>query len=111
MLNTNPYTFLGNRPLDLAPSANLHNGLVVITFKTMNALAILKSLGGALRGGGVKPTKYLDVHHDVESLRVEHHQPFPYQLDGDYLGEVNALEFRHVPNAIRLVRPRTDPAA
>ncbi|HEY4331371.1 MAG TPA: diacylglycerol kinase family protein [Ilumatobacteraceae bacterium] len=105
VLNTNPYTYLGNRPLDLAPSANLHNGLVVITFKTLKVAAILKSLGGALRGGGVKPTKFLDVHNDVESLTIEHHEPFPYQLDGDYLGEVRSLSFRHVQDAIRLVRP------
>jgi len=108
VLNTNPYTYLGNRPLDLSPAANLERGLVVITFKTMRVSAILRSLGGALRGGGVKPSKYLDVHEDVEAFTVQHHQPFPYQLDGDYLGETNALQFRHVPNAIRLVRPDLD---
>jgi diacylglycerol kinase family enzyme len=107
VLNTNPYTYLGNRPLDLSPVATLERPLVVITFTTMKVAAILRSLGGALRGGGVKPSKYLDVHEDVSSFRVAHHLPFPYQLDGDYLGEITSLEFRHVPNAIRLVRPNT----
>ena len=105
VLNTNPYTYLGNRPLDLWPAATLDNGLVAITFETMRVAAILKSLGGALRGGGVKPTDYLDVHADVSALTVSHHEPFPYQLDGDYLGETTRLEFEHVPNAVRLVRP------
>jgi diacylglycerol kinase family enzyme len=108
VLNTNPYTYLGNRPLDLSPAATLERGLVVITFKTMQVGAILRSLGGALRGGGVKPSKYLDVHEDVRSLTIRHHVPFPYQLDGDYLGEISELDFRHVPDAIRLVRPNIE---
>lgn len=107
VLNTNPYTYLGNRPLDLSPAATLDRGLVAITFRTMRVGAILSSLGGALRGGGVKPTDYLDVRTDITELRLSHRQPFPYQLDGDYLGETNSLDFRHVPDAVRLVSPRT----
>ncbi len=109
VLNTNPYTYLGNRPLDLSPAAGLDRGLVVITFTTMRVMDILKSLGGALRGGGVKPSKTLDVREDVSSFTVSHHEPFPYQLDGDYLGEITSLDFKHVPDAIRLVRPNIDP--
>ncbi|MEO6126207.1 MAG: diacylglycerol kinase family protein [Ilumatobacteraceae bacterium] len=108
VLNTNPYTYLGNRPLDLSPAANLERGLVVITFKTLKVMAVLKSLGGALRGGGVKASDTLDVHEDIEAFRISHHEPFPYQLDGDYLGEIDELNFKHVPDAIRLVRPNID---
>jgi hypothetical protein len=34
VLNTNPYTYLGNRPLDLSPAATL-DPLVVVTFRTL----------------------------------------------------------------------------
>jgi diacylglycerol kinase family enzyme len=105
VLNTNPYTYLGNRPLDLSPAATLDRGLVVVTFRTMKATAILRSLGGALAGGGVKGSAHLDERRDVDSFVVEHSQPFPYQLDGDYLGETTRLDFSHVPNAVRLVFP------
>jgi diacylglycerol kinase family enzyme len=105
VLNTNPYTYLGNRPLDLSPAATLDRGLVAITFTTMNAAAILTSLAGALRGGGVKPAKHLDVRIDVSHLVIEHETPFPYQVDGDALGGTKRLEFTHVPDAIRLVFP------
>lgn len=105
VLNTNPYTFLGNRPLDLSPAATFDRGLVVITFRTMRATAILSSLAGALKGGGVKATAHLDEHVDVDQLVVEHATPFPYQLDGDFLGETTRLEFTHEPDAVRLVRP------
>jgi len=110
VLNTNPYTYLGNRPLDLSPDAALDRRLVAITFTTMNAGAILRSLAGALRGGGVRPAPHLDIRTDVSHLVVEHETPFPYQIDGDALGSTKRLEFAHVPDAVRLVFPsRTAP--
>jgi diacylglycerol kinase family enzyme len=106
VLNTNPYTYLGNRPLDLSPSATLDRGLVAVTFKTMKVGAILRSLAGALRGGGVQPAPYLDTHTDLPSLEVWSEQPFPYQLDGDHLGDVTHLHFEHCPDAVKLVFPQ-----
>jgi len=106
VLNTNPYTYLGNRPLDLSPAATLDRGLVAITFTTMNAAAILTSLAGALRGGGVEPADHLDIRVDVSHLVIDHETPFPYQVDGDALGSTKRLEFAHVPDAVQLVFPR-----
>ncbi len=111
VLNTNPYTYLGNRPLDLSPAATLDRGLVVITFRTMQASAILKSLAGALKGGGVQPAPHLDIRTDVTRMVVEHATPFPYQVDGDALGTTSRLEFVHVPNAVQLVFPRPTASA
>ncbi len=105
VLNTNPYTFLGNRGLDLSPDATLDHPLVAITFRTMRAGVILRTLAGALRGRGVKPSRHVAEHTYVSHLVVAHEQPFPYQLDGDYLGETTRLEFTHEPDAVRLVFP------
>ena len=110
VLNTNPYTYLGNRPLDLSSAASLDNSLVVITFRTLSATAIIRSLMTALQGGGVLPNDDLLEWTDVNELVVTSPTPFPYQLDGDYLGETNRLEFSHVPEAVRLVFPR-DPGS
>jgi diacylglycerol kinase family enzyme len=109
VLNTNPYTYLGNRPLDLSPAATLNRGLVAITFTTMRATAILGSLAGALRGGGVKPADHLDIRTDVGRLVAESDTPFPYQVDGDALGMTTRLGFVHVPDAVRLVFPAKPP--
>jgi diacylglycerol kinase family enzyme len=109
VLNTNPYTYLGNRPLDLSPAATFDRGLVALTFTTMSAPAIVSSLAGALRGGGVRPSAHLDVRVDVDHLVVEHETPFPYQVDGDALGTTGRLEFEHVPDAVRLVTPLAAP--
>ena len=107
VLNTNPYTYLGNRPLDLSPAATLDQPLVAVTFTTMSATAILSSLAGALRGGGVKPAKHLDIREGVRHLVIEHETPFPYQVDGDALGDTRRLEFDYVPDAVKLVFPRS----
>jgi len=105
VLNTNPYTFLGNRPLDLSPKAGFDKPLVAVTFRTMSARVILRTLAGALRGGGVEPSEHVTRFDDVHELIIEHHTPFPYQVDGDYLGETGRLHFRHVPDAVKLLFP------
>lgn len=105
VLNTNPYTYLGNRPLDLSPAATLDRGLVVVAFRTLRVAPILRGLGSALRGGGVTTSEHLVEWTDVDQMSVEHDTPFPYQVDGDHLGDVTRLDFRHVPDAVRLVFP------
>lgn len=106
VLNTNPYTYLGNRPLDLCPAATLDRPLVAITFRSLKVGAVLGGLSGALRGGGVKASATLDLQTDLSELTISHDAPFPYQVDGDYLGETTRLELSHEPGAVRLVRPR-----
>ena len=83
---------------------DLDRGLVAITFRSFAVTSLLRAVGGALKGGGVAPTDTLDVRTDLSDLTISG-PPFPYQLDGDYLGETEALVFRHVPDAVRLVRP------
>ena len=39
VLNTNPYTYLGNMPIDLSPAATLDDPLVVVTFRTLARVA------------------------------------------------------------------------
>ncbi len=109
VLNTDPYTYLGNRPLAMSPAATFDRGLVAVTFRTMRASAILGSLGGALRGGGVKPSRHLDLRTDLTALTIRSERPFPYQLDGDDLGDTTSLRFAHMPDALRLVRPGPAP--
>jgi diacylglycerol kinase family enzyme len=107
VMNTNPYTFLGKKPLNLSPTANLDAGLSVITFTSLGAVGLLGSLGRAILRGGVHDNKHLVVRDNVSALSVDYDRPFPYQLDGDYLGETTELRFTHVPNAVQLVMPNS----
>src|SRR5688500_1609332 len=99
-LNTNPYTYLGNRPLDVAPDdAGLDRPLVMVTVRTMSFAGILSVAASAL-GAGRPLQRHRKVAYqpDVTSAVVSGHGPFPYQVDGDYLGEVDRLVFRHEPD-------------
>lgn len=103
VMNTNPYTYLGNRPLDIVPTTGLSTGLSVVTFKTLKATHVLRTLASALRGGGVAHFPWLDIRSNVSKVVATDSRSFPYQLDGDYLGEVQRVEFTHERNALRLV--------
>lgn len=109
VMNTNPYTFLGERPFDLVPGTDLDSPLSVVTFRKLTFGALVPAMAKALRGGGL-PTDlaHLDVRRDVRALTLTSDHPFPYQVDGDYLGETRRLEFRHVPEAVDLVVPPVD---
>ena len=105
VMNTNPYTYLGNRPLDIVPTTDLSSGLSVVSFTSLRAGRVLGTLARALRGGGVGPRPWLDVRTNVTRVSVTAPAaPFPYQLDGDYLGEIGRIELDWVPDALRLVR-------
>jgi len=105
ILNTNPYTYLGNRPFDLVPEATLERGLASVVFRSLRFDHVVRAAGAALAGQDIRRLSWLDVRTDQERIVVEGHGPFPHQVDGDYLGEVERLEFRHAPGILRLVLP------
>jgi diacylglycerol kinase family enzyme len=105
-LNTRPYTYLGNRPLDIAPDAGLDRGFATLTLRSLAASTMVPVLVSALRSGRLaRSHRCSDYRHDLDGLVVRGHGPFPYQVDGDHLGEVEELVFRHEPDALNLVRP------
>ncbi len=105
-LNTSPYTYVGRRPFDVAPEATLDRGLVVLSFRTL-ALVPFVGLAASALGSGtrLRHSRHTDYRTDVTEVRVTGFGPFPYQVDGDYLGETDELRFRHEPDALDLVMP------
>jgi diacylglycerol kinase family enzyme len=105
-LNANPYTYLGNRPFNLAPDATFDRGLAVVTVRTLKVARFLPIALSALGSGRhLRRSRWVDYRTNVTSFRVTGHGPFPYQVDGDHLGDVEALDFRHEPGVLRLVLP------
>lgn len=106
VLNTNPYTFLGNRPLDLAPEATLDRGLAAVTVRTMAFTRFLPIIASALgRGALLRRSRWVDHRTDLPGLTVRAYGPVPYQVDGDHLGDAEELDFRHEPDVLDLVIP------
>jgi diacylglycerol kinase family enzyme len=106
-LNTNPYTFIGTRPFNVAPEAGLDRGLAVVTVRNLDALPLICILASALGSGSrLRRDRHVAYRTDVTEASIEGYGPVPYQVDGDYLGDVEHLTVRHEPDVLRLVIPR-----
>jgi diacylglycerol kinase family enzyme len=106
VLNTNPYTYLGDRPLDLAPEATLDRGLAAVTLRTMAFGRFLRIIGSALgTGRALRRSRWVDHRTDLPGLTVRAFGPVPYQVDGDHLGDAEVLTFRHEQAVLDLVLP------
>jgi diacylglycerol kinase family enzyme len=104
-LKTNPYTFLGNRPLDLAPEAGFDRGLSLIMFRCLDFHTVMGVILSSLRGGRHRNRRRVIHVSDRDEIIVTGYGPFPYQVDGDFLGQVESLRLRHEPDALTLVVP------
>ena len=110
-LNTNPYTYLGNRPLDLAPEATLDRGLASVTLRTLAFGRTMRIIGSALTGGRhLRSSRWTEYRTDLTGLTVTGYGPFPYQVDGDHLGDTEHLEITHEPEVLDLVMPASSSA-
>jgi diacylglycerol kinase family enzyme len=105
-VNTNPSTYLGTRPLNIAPDAALDRGLVIASVRTLEFARFLNLAGSALFSGNrLRRSRWVDYRTDLAGVTVKGHGPFPYQVDGDYLGETAELVFRWEPEILDLVMP------
>jgi hypothetical protein len=104
--NTNPYTYLGPRPLCTAPDAGLEQPLTALTWRSLDPVTLIHSIVTSLRSAtGLGQLRKLAYRHHLTKVVITGYGPFPYQVDGDYLGEVESLEFTWEQDALRLVLP------
>jgi len=104
--NQRPWAYLGRRPLMIAPEAGLDVPLTVTLFRSLDVSMLLGGAASALNGGQRL------MHHpkvaqrmDVRSVTVTGYGPFPWQLDGDYLGDTERLTISWQPDALTIVMP------
>ncbi len=105
-LNTNPYTYLGGRPLNVAPAAGLGRPLAMAVVHDLRLSTIGGALGSVLGDGadlGSRPG--VTVCPEVEALTIKGSRPLPHQVDGDSLARVDTLEVSYEPNCLDLVLP------
>ena len=105
VLNSNPYTFIGKRAVSLSTAASIDKKLVAITFRRLTTPLILRTVLQAIRQDQISASSGVEIRTDVEDVKIDFAAPFPYQLDGDYLGEQTSLHIEHCPDALRLVKP------
>ncbi len=104
-LNSNPYTFIGKKAVNLSSAASLDKKLVAVTFRKLTTPLMMRTILNAIRTEGISVSSGVDIRTDVENINISFPNPFPYQLDGDYLGEQTSLHIEHCQDALRLVKP------
>ena len=105
---TSPYTFLGPRPVVVAPEAGLDTALSLTAFRTLRFTPVMGAVVSAVTstsGAGLRRNPRIVARSGLERLSFVGTEPFPYQVDGDHLGEVERLDFTHEPAALTLVVP------
>ena len=104
--NQRPWAYLGKRPLMLAPNAGLDVPLTVTLFRSIDVSMVVGGAAAALNGGQrlMRHPKVVQ-RGDVRSVTVVGYGPFPWQLDGDYLGDTERLSISWMPDALTIVMP------
>lgn len=106
VMNSNPYTFVGNRPFHVTDDAALDRPLVAASLTTMKSRPFLGVMAASLSGrGGLSELPQISLRRDLDELWIESRQPIPYQVDGDDMGDTTSLRFRHHPESLALVDP------
>jgi diacylglycerol kinase family enzyme len=105
-----PYTYLGRIPIDISPKASIDTRRSLTAFTALRAITLVGGAASAMR-----TAKFLARRRDVVALddlgrlRFYADTPFPYQVDGDPVDDVKALDVTYVPDALALVLPRSEP--
>ncbi|MGB6453818.1 MAG: diacylglycerol kinase family protein, partial [Streptosporangiaceae bacterium] len=110
--NSAPWTYLGRRPVHTNPDASFDTGLDLLGFRSLGTLATLRTLRQMLADRVEPPRgRTLVAAHDLPALVLRAGRPVAFQLDGEYMGEVEDVSFRAVPGALRVVGLATPIAA
>ncbi|MDP9403627.1 MAG: hypothetical protein M3P85_09910 [Actinomycetota bacterium] len=105
-LNTNPYTFVGPRPLDVDPSATLDSPLSLLAFANIDLATLGAVLASSLSGGAtLRDMRDVALRTGLEALTVEGHRPFLWQADGDLAGTASTLTLSYEPGCLDLFVP------
>lgn len=101
--NTAPWTYLWGRPIDPNPDASFELGLDVMAMRSLRLTGATRTLGQLLAGRGAPVGRQVARWHDLSELTLHCSQPAPYQVDGDYLGELAELHLSAHPRALRVL--------
>jgi hypothetical protein len=106
--NSDPYTYFASRPIRVCEGAGLATGTLSLAALRRASVVGLPTLVPRLlsgRPGSVGRHRHVTGFPGIEAARVESldGRPFPLQVDGDHIGEFDAVEYRAVPRALTVV--------
>jgi len=101
--NRSPWTYFRTRPVLPVPHPDFNSGLDLLAMRQVRLTSIFYLVSQMLWVRR-RPPRARDVLavHGMESLTVRSARPIAFQVDGEYLGEIEAIKFQFVPRALRV---------
>jgi diacylglycerol kinase family enzyme len=104
--NSDPYTYVFRRPLTIAPGADLAAALAITIVRDLRpSLLVHAAASGLSNARFLEGSPDITQCTDVRDVVLASEQPFPWQVDGDYLGYASRLVIRYEPEYLTLVIP------
>jgi len=102
--NRSPWTYLHSRAVLPVPNPDFSSGLDLLAMRRLRLIRIVSAVGQMLyiRSRAPRGRDLISVLGS-ESLAVRSSRPIALQVDGEYLGETEAVKFQFVPHALRIV--------
>jgi diacylglycerol kinase family enzyme len=98
--NTDPWTYMGSRPIHLNPGCSFETGLGLFALRTLRVPTVLRHVTQAFSAARETRGKNLVRRDDVSKIVVTAEGPVQLQCDGDLIGERTRVEFTSVPDAL-----------
>ena len=103
--NTSPWTYANARPVWTNPTTTYETGLGVFAATSTNILASLRLGRQMLAKRPRLDLPHLIRHDDLPRIRLTSVTPIATQIDGDYLGLREAMEFTAVSDVLEVAAP------
>jgi diacylglycerol kinase family enzyme len=102
--NTTPWTYVGRHPVSATPDASFDTGLDAFLLRRLRSISTLNSLRQMIMNPE-RPVRgrYGLTLHDQAEITIQAQEPAALQVDGDYVGDLESVTFRSVPDALRVI--------
>ncbi|MDT8911571.1 diacylglycerol kinase family protein [Amycolatopsis sp. PS_44_ISF1] len=101
--NTDPWTYLGERPVHLNADCSFETGLGLFALNGLSLPTVFKHARQALLTKSNQRGRHLVRHDDVPLIRIDAVEPVNFQVDGDLVGQRTRVEFHSVPGALSVI--------
>jgi len=101
--NTAPWTFLGDRPLNPNPDASFDLGLDVLATRGQGLPSTVRTAFQILSRTPNPHGRRVVRLHDLDGFTLRSGWPVAFQVDGEYLGELEEIQFTSEPRALRVI--------
>ena len=105
--NSDPWTYLGPRPVRPCPDASFDLGLDLFGLRSLGTVATLRHLRQILAARPRPAGRAVLSLHDLDGFRLTADRPMALQVDGDDLGDRCEVVFRSTRNALDVVAHAT----